>query len=73
MLPAGSAAAVWAVFLALTALHIYANVRAVRALETRTLNAARLEALLAHFVATVSEPAASVAPPREWNDACIHD
>jgi len=46
--------AVWAVFLALTALHIFANVRAVRALEVRTLNAARLEGLLAHYVATVS-------------------
>ena len=53
-LPTGSAAAVWAVFLALTVLHIYANIRAVRALEMRTLNAARLEGLLTHYVATVS-------------------
>ena len=60
---AGSTAAVWAVFLALTVLHIYANVRAVRALEVRTLNAARLEGLLAHYAAkarstsTVATPA----------------
>ena len=60
---AGSAIAVWAVFLALTALHIFANIRAVRALEVRTLNAARLEGLLAHFAATVSASAA----PQSWH------
>ena len=58
---AGSAVAVWAVFLALTALHIFANIRAVRALEVRTLNAARLEGLLAHYAATVSASAAMLA------------
>ncbi len=63
LMRAGSAEAVWVVFLALTALHIFANVRAVRALEVRTLNAARLEGLLAHYAATVS---ASDAPQR-WH------
>ena len=63
LMQAGSTVAVWAVFLALTALHIYANVRAVRALEVRTLNAARLEGLLAHYVATVCTSAA----PQYWH------
>ena len=57
LIAAGSTAAVWTVFLALTALHIYANVRAVRVLEVRTLNAARLEGLLAHYAVTArSQP-----------------
>lgn len=55
---AGSSVAVWAVFLALTALHIYANVRAVRALHVRTINAARFEALLQEFASSVR-----LAPP----------
>ena len=37
--------AVWAVFLILTALHIYANVRAVRALQLTSLNCSRMDGL----------------------------
>lgn len=45
---------VWAAFIALTALHIYANVRAMRALRLRSLNCARLDVLLAHYLGQVS-------------------
>lgn len=61
----GSTAAVWAVFLILTALHIYANVRAVRALHVRTLNAARFEALLQAFASNVRLlPVPQCPPPK---------
>ncbi|KAK9800835.1 hypothetical protein WJX73_006543 [Symbiochloris irregularis] len=39
---------IWAAFLLLTALHIYANVRAVRSLCLSSLNAPRLQILLTH-------------------------
>ncbi len=66
---AGSTAAVWTVFLALTALHMYANVRAVRVLEVRTLNAARLEGLLAHFSVTARSMSTSADPASSF---CKH-
>ncbi len=50
----GSQAVVWAAFLALTALHVLANVRAMRALRLRSLNCARLNVLLAHCLAQVA-------------------
>lgn len=45
-LGADSAAAAWAVFAALTAVHVWANVRAMRCLVLTTLNAPRAELLL---------------------------
>ena len=50
---AGSALAIWAAFLLLTALHIYANVRAVRSLRLTSLNAPRLQLLLTHALRQV--------------------
>ena len=47
---AGSHAAIWAAFLVLTALHIYANVHAMRALCLKTLNCARMDVLLENFL-----------------------
>lgn len=44
---------VWAAFLALTALHVYANVRAMRCLHMTSLNAARLGMLLRRYLCTV--------------------
>ena len=44
--------AVWLVFLALTALHIFANVRAMRCLQLRSLNRPRLALLLRSYRAT---------------------
>ena len=41
---------IWAAFLVLTALHIYANVRAMRALCLKTLNCARMDVLLEHLL-----------------------
>ena len=49
MLLAGDAEsswAIWVVFLMLTFLHIYANVRAVCALQLTTLNRSRMDVLL---------------------------
>jgi len=47
-----SASRVWAFYSALTALHVWANLRVVRALALRSLNPARLAALLPAFFAT---------------------
>lgn len=44
--------AVWLIFLALTALHIFANVRAMRCLQLRSLNRPRLALLLRSYMAT---------------------
>ncbi|EIE25577.1 DUF647-domain-containing protein [Coccomyxa subellipsoidea C-169] len=51
-----SPVAVWAVFLLLTFLHIYANVRAVRALQLTSLNCSRLDILLKHSSASKVTP-----------------
>eukprot|EP00884_Botryococcus_braunii_P002004 jgi/Botrbrau1/11804/Bobra.0224s0010.2 len=40
----------WAVFLVLTCLHIFANVKAMRALQVKSINTARLEVLLSHVL-----------------------
>lgn len=42
----------WTVFLSLTFLHIYANVKAVRALQLTSLNRSRMDILLQHCSAT---------------------
>jgi hypothetical protein len=41
---------IWGVFLFLTVFHIYANVRAVRTLRLTSLNCARLDVLLEHYL-----------------------
>lgn len=48
-------------FILLTALHIYANYRAVRALVLETLNESRLQLVLKHFLqrGEVLEPASA--------------
>lgn len=56
---AGWQPAIWLAFCLLTALHVAANVRAMRALRIVSLNAARLELLLAHFLRTVRASAAA--------------
>lgn len=48
----GAPATVWAIFVALTALHIFANVRAMRCLQLSSLNRPRLALLLRHYIAT---------------------
>lgn len=45
-----SARTVWLTFLGLTALHVFANYRALRCLKLRTLNAARLDILIPAFL-----------------------
>ena len=52
-LAAGLQPAVWAAFWALTAVHVWANVRAMRCLRVTSLNQARLGALLQHYLCTV--------------------
>lgn len=43
---------IWGIFIALTALHIFANVRAMRCLQLRSLNRPRLALLLRTYMAT---------------------
>lgn len=40
---------IWASFLSLTALHVYANIQAVRALTLTSLNPSRLQLLIDTF------------------------
>lgn len=46
-----------ALFLTLTALHVFSNVRAVRALRLTSLNRERAETLLRHYFRTGARPA----------------
>ena len=45
----GNAATVWVTFLLLTALHIYANVKAMRSLHLTSLNRPRVDILLESY------------------------
>jgi hypothetical protein len=45
--------AAWLVFLVLTAVHVWANVRALRCLQLTSLNEARLLLLVEHYATTV--------------------
>ena len=49
---AGMPGVVWGIFIALTALHIFANVRAMRCLQLCSLNRPRLALLLRTYMAT---------------------
>lgn len=60
---AGLPGLAWAVFLALTCLHILANVRAMRALRVKTINTARLEVLLSHALPPEVVEASLPFPP----------
>ncbi|BDA41824.1 RUS1 family protein C16orf58 homolog [Coccomyxa sp. Obi] len=62
---ADSPVAVWAVFLLLTVLHIYANVRAVRSLQLTSLNRSRMDILLQHCSATKVNGNGRVLQPTE--------
>ena len=53
-LASGSQPLIWAAFWLLTAVHVWANVRAMRCLSIHGLNQARLGLLLRHYLATVS-------------------
>lgn len=53
-LASGSQLLIWAAFWLLTAVHVWANVRAMRCLCIHSLNQARLGLLLRHYLATVS-------------------
>ncbi len=44
---------IWAAFWALTAVHVWANVRAMRCLRISSLNQARTQLLLRHYLRTV--------------------
>ncbi|KAM7329417.1 hypothetical protein ACRRTK_011030 [Alexandromys fortis] len=57
-------------FILLTALHIYANYRAVRALVLETLNESRLQLVLKHFLqrGEVLEPASANQMEPLWTD-----
>lgn len=48
----GMPGGIWGIFIALTALHIFANVRAMRCLQLRSLNRPRLALLLRSYMAT---------------------
>ncbi|GAB4822234.1 hypothetical protein N2152v2_009280 [Parachlorella kessleri] len=52
-LTAGSAMAAWTVFVLMTWLHIFANIRALRCLHMTSLNRPRLDLLLTHYWAKV--------------------
>ncbi|CAK0746816.1 hypothetical protein CVIRNUC_001720 [Coccomyxa viridis] len=57
---------IWAIFLLLSVMHIYANVRAARSLQLTSLNPARLEIILAHYLSTqVEGSAGQVCSPEE--------
>lgn len=43
---------IWSIFLLLSFMHIYANIKAARSLQLTSLNPARLDILLANHVAT---------------------
>lgn len=43
---------IWVIFLLLSVMHIYANIRAARSLQLTSLNPARLDILLAHYLHT---------------------
>ena len=47
--PAGNTATVWVTFLLLTALHVYANVKAMRSLRLTSLNRPRVDILLESY------------------------
>jgi hypothetical protein len=51
---AGASFLLWAAFWALTALHVWANVRAMRCLRVTSLNQARLGRLLRGYLCSVS-------------------
>ena len=61
-LAAGRQPLVWAAFWLLTALHVWANVRAMRCLRVHTVNQARLGLLLRHHLATVRRRRLPLAP-----------
>ena len=48
--------ATWITFLLLTALHIYANIKAMRSLLLNSLNRPRLDLLLQHYAHTQASP-----------------
>ena len=53
---------IWAIFMLLSVMHIYANIRAARSLRLTSLNPARLEILLADYLkARVSKPLLSLS------------
>lgn len=52
-LAAGRPALTWASFCALTAVHVWANVRAMRCLRIAGINQARLGLLLRHYLRQV--------------------
>ena len=41
---------IWVIFLLLSVMHIYANIRAARSLQLTSLNPARLQILLADYL-----------------------
>ncbi|CAL5219087.1 g853 [Coccomyxa viridis] len=48
---AGHDLLIWSIFLLLSFMHIYANIKAARSLQLTSLNPARLDILLAHYLA----------------------
>ncbi len=48
---AGHSVLIWSIFILLSVLHIYANIRAARSLQLMSLNPARLDILLAQYLA----------------------
>ncbi|GBF93161.1 hypothetical protein Rsub_05892 [Raphidocelis subcapitata] len=62
---ADNAAAAWLIFAALSALHVWANVRAMRCLVLTTLNVPRLELLLGAFLGTGRAPAPAAVGAEE--------
>ncbi len=48
---AGQDLLIWSIFLLLSFMHIYANIKAARSLQLTSLNPARLDILLAHYMA----------------------
>ncbi len=53
---ASNAAAAWAAFIALTIVHVYANIRAMRCLCITRLNAERLDIIIKHYRETKTIP-----------------
>jgi len=50
-----SSRSIWVTFFSLTAFHVYANYRALRCLQLRTLNKSRLAVIVPHFLAAQTD------------------
>ncbi len=63
--------ATWLVFAALTLVHVYANYRAIAALQLRSLNAQRLETLVEDYIERAAAANGCEDNERRETHSCI--